>query len=261
MDGPSRFALRLAYLGTAFAGWQRQPGARTVQGTLEAAMASLFGTPVRATAAGRTDAGVHAAGQVVHLDAPLPIPPAGLVAALNARLPAEVRVLAARRVAPTFDARRHACGKHYCYRLAWEVVLPPWQAQRTWVLPSQPDLQRMAEALGQLVGSHDFAAFARSGHAGTGQRGTVRSLVEARLRWRGRRASVHLVGDGFLRGMARRIVGAVVEVGRGAQETAWLVALLADPTTRPPAPTAPAHGLTLERVYYRRPAPRGRGGR
>lgn len=255
MDGSLRFSLRLAYLGTGFAGWQRQVGARTVQGTLEAALAALFGTPIRTAAAGRTDAGVHAAGQVVHFDAPLPIPPDGLVAALNTRLPPDLRVLAARRVAPTFDARRHACGKHYCYRLAWGVVLPPWQAQRTWVLPSRPDLDRVAAALAALTGTHDFAAFARSGHAGTGRRGTVRCLSLAQLRWRGRRAAIHLVGDGFLRGMARRIVGAVLEVGRGAQEVDWLAALLAAPTTHPPAPTAPAHGLTLERVHYRRTDP------
>ncbi len=244
--------VRLAYLGGRYAGWQRQAAARTVQATVEAALAALYRTPIRTTAAGRTDAGVHAAGQVIHFDAPLPIPPAGVVAALNAALPEDIRALGARRVAADFDARRDACSKHYCYRLAWETVLPPWEAQRTWVLPRRPRLEAMAAATARLVGEHDFAAFARAGHAGTGRRGTVRRIEAARLVSRGRRAAIHLVGDGFLRGMVRRLVGSIVEIGRDAQELAWFEGLLAGTTASPPAPTAPAHGLTLEGVRYQR---------
>ncbi len=250
MDAYRRMALRLAYLGSAYAGWQRQPRARTVQSTVEHALATLYKAPVRATAAGRTDAGVHAAGQVIHFDAPLAIPPAGLVAALNTLLPADIRVLSARWVAPTFDARRHAQRKHYRYRLAWGAPLPPWEAQRTWLLPRRPDLDLLAAALERFVGLHDFAAFARAGHAGTGRLGTVRRVDTATLRWRGRRAAIHVVGNGFLRGMVRRMVGSAVEVARGAHPLAWLDALLADPAAQPPAPTAPAHGLTLEAVAY-----------
>ena len=245
-----RIALRLAYLGGRYAGWQRQAAARTVQATVEDALATLYGTPIRVTAAGRTDAGVHAAAQVIHFDAPLPIPPAGLVAALNAALPEDIRALKARRVPASFDARRHARCKHYCYRLAWETVLPPWEAQRTWILPKRPHLEAMAAATARLVGEHDFAAFARTGHAGTGRRGTLRRIELARFASRGRRAAIHLVGDGFLRGMARRLVGSIVEIGRGAQELAWLEGLLEGTVTTPPAPTAPAHGLTLEGVRY-----------
>jgi tRNA pseudouridine38-40 synthase len=110
----------------------------------------------------------------------------------------------------------------------------------------------MAANLRTVSGEHDFAAFALAGHSGHGARGTVRVLTRAHLSHRGCRADIVLEGDGFLRGMVRRIAGALVEVGRGAQPSAWIKALVREPLTRPPAPTAPARGLTLERVFYRR---------
>jgi tRNA pseudouridine38-40 synthase len=250
METPQRLALRLAYLGATFAGWQRQPGKRTVQGVLEAALTTLYGQPVQVVGAGRTDAGVHAAGQVAHFDAPLPIPPAGVVRALAGLLPPEVRVMRAWTVGASFHARRAALAKRYRYRIAWRQSLPPWEALRRWAVPHKLDPAAMRACLIALVGEQDFAAFAISGHSGRGARGTVRTITMARLVCRGRRGDVVLVGDGFLRGMARRIVGALVEVGRGAQPPEWINALLTDPRTRPPAPTAPAHGLTLEHVLY-----------
>lgn len=246
----SRLALRIGYLGGGFHGWQRQRGERTVQGELERALARLYGTAVELTGAGRTDAGVHAAGQIAHLDPPLVIPASGVLAALNTMLPPDVRVLAARPVEPDFHARASARGKRYRYRLAWGRPLPPWDALRTWLLPAPPELSEMAEALALVTGEHDFAAFALSGHSGTGKRGTHRTIATARLTARRRRAAITLEGDGFLRGMVRRITGALVEVGRGAAPPDWVASLLADPATRPPAPTAPPHGLTLERVLY-----------
>jgi tRNA pseudouridine38-40 synthase len=243
-----RLVLRVAYLGGGFAGWQRQAGARTVQGDLEDALARLYRAPVAVRGAGRTDAGVHAAGQVAHLDPPFAIPAAGVRSALNALLRDDVRVLSVRRAPPGFDARRSARAKRYRYRLAWGEPLEPWEALRCWQLSSRPDLARMRRALAEVVGTRDFAAFASSGHSGTGARGTTRTILSARLSARGRRAAVVLEGDGFLRGMARRIVGALVEVGRGAQPPSWFAGLLRDPRTAPPAPTAPARGLTLEHV-------------
>lgn len=250
MDENVRLALALSYLGGGFLGWQRQPQGRTVQGELEAALARLYGHEVSATGAGRTDAGVHALAQVVHMDVPGRIPPPGVRAALNALLPPDVRVLSARRVPATFHARASATGKRYRYRLAWGGPLPPWEAQRCWLLPHRPDLAAAGACLERVLGTHDFAAFALSGHSGLGRRGTTRTISSAAVRERGRRASVDLEGDGFLRGMARRIVGALVEVGRGAQPEAWFATLLSTGTGDPPAPTAPPHGLTLERVLY-----------
>ncbi len=245
-----RLAVNVAYLGGGFAGWQRQPGVRTVQGVVEKALAVLYRGPVRITGAGRTDAGVHADGQVAHFDPPFAIPASGVASALNSLLPGDVRVLRARAVPEGFHARRSASGKRYRYRLAWGQTLPPWEAQRRWLVAHPLDAAAMASALATVAGEQDFAAFALSGHSGRGARGTVRIITSAYLRVHGRRFDLVLEGDGFLRGMVRRIAGALVEIGRAAQPPGWIVAMLDDPATRPSAPTAPARGLTLERVFY-----------
>jgi tRNA pseudouridine38-40 synthase len=245
-----RSALVVAYLGGGLSGWQRQTGRRTVQGELERALERVCGRPTPVTGAGRTDAGVHAAGQVAHCDVPRAIPAAGLRAALNRMLPPDVRVLRVRRVASDFHARRDATAKRYRYRLAWGVTLDPWSALRSWEVPFALDPGTMLVAADALAGTHDFLAFALSGHSGTGARGCVRTVTSIKVRRRGRRLAIVVEGEGFLRGMVRRIAGALVEVGRGAQSPAWVAALLADAATRPPAPTAPARGLTLERVLY-----------
>lgn len=247
-----RLRLTLAYLGTHFAGWQKQASARTVQGELEQALARLYRRAVSTVGAGRTDAGVHADAQVAHFDPPLPIPPNGVLAALNALLPADLRVLQVHQVRPTFHARRSAVGKRYRYRLAWGPVLPPWEGLRRLWLPKPPDLSAMATALPLLLGEHDFIRFALSGHSGQGTRGTVRRVYIATLVRRAVAADLVFEGDGFLRGMVRRLVGALLEVGSGRQDQGWLSALLAGDDA-PPPPTAPPHGLTLERVFYRRP--------
>lgn len=251
-------AIRVAYLGGGFAGWQRQRVDRTVQGELERALQRLFRVPITVTGAGRTDAGVHAAGQVAHFDAPLQIPLPGIRSALTHLLPPDVRVLAVRRVAPGFDARRDARGKRYCYRVAWGAPLAPWLELRTWMLPHRPDLATMVAVLDRVVGSHDFAGFASSGHCGHGARGTVRTVTGARLSIRGRRAAFTFDGDGFLRGMVRRLVGATVQVGQGTRSPDWVSALLAGSSGVPAAPAAPAHGLTLERVFYSTAGPTDR---
>ena len=245
-----RTALEIAYLGGGFAGWQVQPNARTVQGELQLSLARLAGRPVRLTGAGRTDAGVHAAGQVAHGDVPAAIPLAGLRAALNGMLPPDVRIVRAWRVPADFHASRSAVAKRYRYRIGIVTTLAPWEALRTWQVPFRLDATAMTAAAASISGTHDFTAFALSGHSGTGRRGCVRTVSRVTLHRRGRSLAIVVEGDGFLRGMVRRIAGALVEVGRGAQPPAWIAALLADPTTRPPAPTAPPHGLTLEKVFY-----------
>lgn len=250
MDDRRRVALKLAYLGGGFAGWQRQPGARTVQAVVEAAIELLYRMPVRVVGAGRTDAGVHAAGQVAHFDPPLAIPLGGVMKALNTALPSDVRVLRVCLVPAAYHARRSATGKRYRYRLSWGLTLPPREAIHRAQIHGRLDTALIGALVPQIEGEHDFRAFALSGHAGHGSRGTVRTVTSARLLVRGRRLDIILEGDGFLRGMVRRIVGALIEVGRGAQPPGWLAALLREPGTRPPAPTAPAHGLTLERVLY-----------
>jgi tRNA pseudouridine38-40 synthase len=246
----ARTALKIAYLGGGYAGWQVQPDARTVQGVLQEALARLAGEPVRLTGAGRTDAGVHAAGQVAHGDLPAAIPLRGLCAALNGMLPPDVRILRSSRVPPDFHAARSAVAKRYRYRLAFGTTLAPWDALRTWQVPYRLEVAAMTAAAADLAGTHDFTALALAGHSGTGRRGCVRTVHGVALLRRGRRLAIVVEGDGFLRGMVRRIAGALVEVGRGARDGAWIAGLLADPATRPPAPTAPPHGLTLEKVFY-----------
>ncbi len=248
-----RIRLTLAYLGTAFAGWQKQPLERTVQGELEQALAELYRQEVRTVGAGRTDAGVHAKGQVVHFDPPFPIPPRGLLAALNNLLPNDMRVLDAKETNARFHARRGAVGKRYCYRLAWGGVLPPWDALRRWWVPKKPDVYLLAEVLTRCQGTHDFGRFALAGHMGTGKRGTQRTLFLTRLTVQPQGAKVVFEGDGFLRGMVRRLVGGALQVAWGRQDLSWFLALLGGDARQPVPPTAPAHGLTLERVFYRRP--------
>lgn len=247
----SRVRLLVAYLGTPFAGWQRQKNARTVQGELEQALLRLYKRPVPTVGAGRTDAGVHAAGQVVHFDAPLAIPPSGVLAALNAFLPPEVRVLEAAAVAPSFHARWQAVGKRYCYRLAWGPVPPPWEALRRLWIPTAPNLELLSQVLALTTGAHDFRHFALAGHAGRGARGTVRTVYLAAIRRRPHGADLLFEGDGFLRGMVRRLVGAALEVATGRENLDWFLALLSGIPPAKVAPTAPALGLTLERVFYR----------
>lgn len=242
--------MKVAYLGGGFAGWQRQGGQRTVQIELERALQRLFRVPITVTGAGRTDSGVHAAGQVAHFDAPEIVPLSGVRAALVHLLPSDIRVLRVWRPPAEFDARRSALGKCYRYRVAWGVPLPPWEELRSWRLPGRPDLDAIEAVLPGLVGCRDFAPFASTGHCGHGARGTVRTITGARLWRRGRRATLTFEGDGFLRGMVRRMVGGLIQVGRGTRPPEWLEELMAGAVTEPAAPTAPAHGLTLERVFY-----------
>lgn len=247
-----RIRITLAYLGTPFRGWQKQPNVRTVQGELEETLARLYQCPIRTVAAGRTDAGVHADGQVVHFDPPFPIPPKGVQAALNSFLPHEIRVLEAKQVSSSFHARRSALGKRYRYRLAWGPPLPPWPALRRLWIPYHPDREELTSALALCTGLHDFRRFALAGHSGHGKRGTVRRLFWTQLHCRNHQADLIFEGDGFLRGMVRRLVGALLEVATGRKPREWLVALLAGEESDPEPPTAPALGLTLEHVFYRK---------
>jgi tRNA pseudouridine38-40 synthase len=156
-------------------------------------------------------------------------------------------VLRAWRVPPEFHARRSALGKRYRYRLAWGAVMPPWENLRRWQVSHSLDAGAMARGLSAIPGEHDFAAFALTGHSGRGVRGTVRVVTLAHLRVRGRRLDIVLEGDGFLRGMVRRIVGGLVEVGVAHSRLAGSGSA-PRPHDGAACSTAPPHGLTLERV-------------
>jgi tRNA pseudouridine38-40 synthase len=247
--------LVLAYDGSGFAGWQVQPAERTVQGVLLAAVRHL--DPVAwVTGASRTDAGVHALGQVASLSTRSSLPPPAVQAALNARLPADVRVLACAEAAPGFDARRAACGKRYAYAIEEAAVAHPLLRRQAWHVRHPLDLPAMRQALGVLRGAHDFSAFCAA--AGRGERPVCRLAALHARRFslpgafgRGRRLLVIAVsGDRFLHHMVRNIVGSAVVVGRGARPPGWMAEVLGSRERARAGPTAPAHGLALVRVRY-----------
>lgn len=278
------FKLTLAYDGTDFVGWQRQAVGTSIQGLLEDALAELNGSAVSIVGAGRTDAGVHALGQVASVLLDRDTDPGTVVRALNARLPAAVRVLEAQEVAPDFHARFTARSKTYCYRIWNCEVLSPFERPYVWHVPSpELDIDAMIQAAARLEGRHDFAAFRATG---VETRTTERVVLSSRVvraegfedrqqlllasdrdatppSGRSRRAAAdpprrslityEICGDGFLRRMVRAIVGSLVEVGRGRHPESWITEVLASKARGRAGPTAPAAGLFLVRVDYQAP--------
>lgn len=245
-----RMKLVVAYLGTPFHGWQRQRNQRTVQGELERALSKCVGgQKITVMGAGRTDAGVHAAGQTAHCDLPGHIPPEKLVPSLNLILPPEIRVQSARSASHDFHAQKSARGKLYTYRLRWRAGAFPWQDLRSAVVRPAEDLESFATALAMFPGTRDWASFTvRGPRPGP----TVRSLYAARLIPRRHGLDLEFVGNGFLRYQVRRMVGALIEVGRHRRSLDELRQLLVRPTPGASIQTAPPEGLCLERVYYSR---------
>jgi len=241
------YRLTIGYRGTRYAGWQRQSNALAVQQVLEEALAGVLGHAIRLVGAGRTDAGVHARGQVAHFESGRSFPCRGLVHATNRALPPDIRVVAACRIADGFHARRHARSKEYRYRLVRAAVLSPLDALFAVRVPAAIDVAAMRAAAAALVGRHDYSAFAL---AGGSHRSPVRTILAARWVERGEQLVFEVEGDGFLRGMVRGLVGTLLEVGRGRRSPAGLAALLAGRPRAEAGPTAPARGLELHHVSY-----------
>jgi tRNA pseudouridine38-40 synthase len=237
----------LSYDGTGFYGWQIQPDRATVQGALLTAARPLFGDEVRVTGASRTDAGVHALGQTAALTARSGLAPAVVQAALNARLPREVRVVAATEVAAGFDARRAARGKRYVYLIDDGPVPSPLLRRYAWHVSRRLDVGAMRSALGSLRGRHDFSAFC----AAPGRDADPTCHLRA-VHVRRRRAIVVVAvsADRFLHHMVRNVVGSAVEVGSGAHAPDWLADVLRSRDRTRAGLTAPPQGLTLLRVLY-----------
>ena len=247
-----KYRLLIAYDGTEYAGWQRQDNALAVQQVVEDAMAAVTRRNVTVHGAGRTDAGVHAAGQAAHVDLPAGNAPPGeisrtLVHGVNHYLPAAVRVLAADTVDHSFHARKSASFKVYSYRLCTAPVIDPFRAPFVVPAPRRLDLESMKAAASLIRGRHDFSAFAK---AGGSHKSAVRTILEARWTERGDEIRFRVAGDGFLRGMVRAIVGTTLEVGLGRRSPDDLTALLGGRPRTEAGPNAPARGLCLDRVEY-----------
>ena len=241
--------LTLAYDGTNYVGWQRQPGGVSIQQLIEEAVAPLAGGTPAVAGAGRTDAGVHAIGQVASVSLDSTLPAATLVRALNFRLPADVRVLQVEDAPDGFHARFHAVGKRYRYRVAIAPVLPPFDRYFVWHAPEPRDLGAMQSAAGALAGRHDFASFQAAG-GDTEPEDTVRTIRELAIRATADELTFEVEGDGFLRHMVRAMVGTLLEIGAGRRSAASITSLLAARDRQAAGRTAPAQGLTLVEVSY-----------
>ncbi len=241
------------YDGTGFAGWQRQEDQRTVQGELEAALSRIAGRPTPIQGAGRTDAGVHAFGQVFSCRWPAP-PPDRLRHALSQMLSPEIRVTELITAAESFNARFDAVGKSYAYTIDVSKEADPFSAHYAWHVPYKLDLNFLASLLPQLEGEHDFAGFESTGsqmkttvrclHRVTLQRGGLIAPADANELWH-----LRFHGNGFLYHMVRNLAGTLIEIARGRFEPTFLAESL---TSGGPfkGHCAPAHGLVLEKVFY-----------
>jgi tRNA pseudouridine38-40 synthase len=244
----ARFRLDIAYDGTDFSGWARQPGLRTVCGLIEDALGTVLREPVALTVAGRTDAGVHATGQVAHADLLEGLDPGWLVRRLARLMPPDVRVRALTRVPDAFDARFSALRRQYRYRVATAAYgAEPLHARDTLSWPHPLDLDAVRTASERLLGEHDFAAFCKRREGAT----TVRALQD--LTWNRDDDGVvqaAVAADAFCHSMVRSLVGALLDVGRGRRTVDWPAALLRRTERASEVPVAPAHGLTLVAVDY-----------
>lgn len=268
MQFVNHWKLTLSYDGTGFHGWQVQPGLSTIQGTLADAILRVTGEIVLPQGSGRTDAGVHALAQVASFPLDAAIPPANLLRALNAVLPASVRISSAEHVPPAFHARHSAIRKTYEYRIFEQRPRPatresdahicsPFLAPYVWDCRWPLNFDDMEDAAARLVGEHDFASFAASDPDRTSREAdssepanTTRTLFASAFSLTPETLIYRVTGSGFLHHMVRNIVGTLVEIGRGALTPADIDRILAARDRSAAGPTAPAHGLFLVCVEY-----------
>ena len=251
VNSPSERCIRLTlhYDGSGFAGWQIQRGARTVQGELEKALSKLTNRPVRVTAAGRTDAGVHATGQVVGARVPAKWTPAALRRALNAILPRDIWVASAEEAPLDFHARYDAVARSYVYRIGTtEFTRSPFHRPWCWPLAEPLDLAVLGAAAAAVEGEHSFRAFAKAGQPERGERCIVYSARWAP--WGELGVAFHITANRFLHHMVRYLVGTMVAVARGRRPLEDMARLLANEPGLETSPPAPPEGLFLTRVYY-----------
>ena len=248
-----KFRLVIAYDGTNYEGWQVQKTGLGVQQRVEEALKKLFPSAGRVHGSSRTDTGVHALGMVAHFEIPkreVKMSTRKLVLGLNAFLPLDIRVLSARRARANFHARFNATGKQYRYFIWNHAAMNPLLRTQAWHVPLPLDVPAMKRAAGVFIGKHDFKSFAANRNYE--MESTVRTVTRCDIRRSGPLFTFVIEGDGFLYKMCRGIVGTVVQVGQGKFAPGDIKAMLAAKDRRIAGMTAPAHGLVLWKVFYKR---------
>lgn len=243
-----RVALGIEYDGTRFCGWQIQDNGRSVQEVLESALSSVADHPLRVTCAGRTDAGVHAVGQVVHFDTECDRPDRAWTMGVNSCLPADVAVRWVSRVGDDFHARFSAVARTYRYVILNDRLRSPLLARRAWWYHRPLDTDVMQTAADMLLGERDFSAFRA---AECQAHSPVRTVLSSNVRRDGSLVLIEVTANAFLHHMVRNIAGTLVHIGRGEAEPAWMEAVIAGRDRRGAGMTAPAHGLYFVSVDYR----------
>jgi len=258
------FKLTLAYDGTEFHGWQRQPEQRTVQGELERAWLEITGETARVAGASRTDAGVHAGGQVASVESATQLSPDALLSGLNAKLPDDAAVRRVELAPDGFHATHDSRRKRYRYSFYNDHRRPVFTRRHAWHVPSRLDVAAMHRAAKGLIGKHDFASFQS---VGSKRESTVRTIFDAEVQSRAGRGrggdadhgaddetaaliDFEVEGDGFLYNMVRALAGTLVEIGRGHRDDKWIAEVIAARDRSVAGQTAPPHGLTLLWVAY-----------
>ncbi|MEP6644244.1 MAG: tRNA pseudouridine(38-40) synthase TruA [Acidobacteriaceae bacterium] len=254
------FKVILAYDGSDFAGWQVQPGLATIQGTLASAIGRITGEKVLPQGSGRTDAGVHALGQVASFSMASPIPVGNIISALNDVLPSSIRILTASQESPDFHARKDATSKTYLYRMYRDAICPPFLARYVWHYPFPLKESAMQEAAGFIIGEHDFTSFAAvdperelrsKGILGANSGApNVRTIFESCWNREGSEFVYSVRGSGFLHHMVRNLVGTFLLVGKGTLREEDIGKILKARRRSAAGATAPAQGLYLMEVQY-----------
>ena len=242
-----RFAAGVEYDGSEFFGWQVQSHARSIQSTLNAAISTVANETLTTAAAGRTDTGVHACGQVVHFDSVAPRSDHAWLRGINSNLPADIAIQWVRAVSPDFHARYSALARTYCYVILNRPVRSALDRHRAWQVRTPLDASLMQVAGQFLLGEHDFSSFRA---AGCQSKSAVRRVEHLEVVRHGDYLTVEVRANGFLYHMVRNIVGSLVRVGSGEAEAGWASELLALKDRRVAAPTAPSSGLFLAAVHY-----------
>lgn len=243
-----RYKCIISYDGSGFSGYQVQPKKRTVQSVIEAVLTKMHkGSSVKISASGRTDAGVHAKGQVIHFESPLSLPVEKWEVALNSMLPEDISVLSVEKADPGFHARFDATGKEYRYYLNQSTKRDPFQRNYAFHYPYPLNLEAMRKASAYLLGTHDFSSFCS---ARTEVEDKVRTIETIEILQSEERISFHFIGNGFLYNMVRILVGTLIEVGSGKRQPEEIVEILEKRDRRYAGKTAPGQGLYLWQVFY-----------